>query len=518
MADPLPEPDRTEGAPHPRETARLFGHAHAEAEFLQSFQQSRLHHAWLITGPKGVGKATLAWRLARFLLATPDDDGGMFAAPPPDTLDIPDTHPVARRMAALAEPRLTLLRRTPNDKETALSQFITVDDVRKMKSFFTLSAADGGRRAAIVDAADEMNTAAANALLKLLEEPPAGVTFFLIAHQPHRLLPTIRSRCRELRLSPLLPAALSDALTQAGGDVEPDDRDALAELAQGSVGEAFRLTNLEGLAIYTALVRLLSDLPRLDRPRFLALADTAAGKAGADRFDLIVTLLDLFLARLARAAATRQTPPEAAKGEAVLFARLAPGPASALPWADLAQTLTLRARRGKAVNLDPAALLVDMLLRVEETAGRGRPQVGPMNTPVPPFELVDSHCHLDFPDFEGELDAVIARARAAGVTRMVSICTRRANLPRVQAIAEGHEGISFAFGIHPMSAAEEPLITVDELLSTARHPKMVGIGETGLDYHYTADSKEVQQVSLRLHIEAAQTSGLPLIIHARASR
>ena len=370
MADPLPEPDRAEGAPHPRDTARLIGQEAAEAAFLTAFRQGRLHHGWLLTGPKGVGKATLAWRLARFLLATPDDDGGMFAAPPPETLDIPDGHPVARRIRALAEPRLHLLRRGPNEKETALSQVITVDEVRKMKSFFTLSAADGGRRVAIVDAADEMNTAAANALLKLLEEPPAGALFFLIAHQPNRLLPTIRSRCRALRLPPLPPAALSDALTQAGGEVAPEDRQALAELAGGSVGEAFRLANAEGLQTYAALVRLLSDLPRLDRSRANALSETVAGKAGAERFDLLVTLIDLFLSRLARAGTLGQCPPEAAPGEATLIARLSPSPLAARGWADLAGDLTLRARRGKAVNLDPAALLMDILLQIDGVAGK----------------------------------------------------------------------------------------------------------------------------------------------------
>lgn len=136
-----------------------------------------------------------------------------------------------------------------------------------------------------------------------------------------------------------------------------------------------------------------------------------------------------------------------------------------------------------------------------------------MNSP----EIVDSHCHLDFPDFEGELDEIIARARAAGVRRMVTICTRRANLPRVQEIVARHDGISYAFGIHPMSAAEEAPISVDELVQAARHPKMVAIGETGLDYHYTPDSAEVQKVSLRKHIEAAQITGLPLVIHARAA-
>ncbi|NJM83351.1 MAG: TatD family hydrolase [Tabrizicola sp.] len=130
-------------------------------------------------------------------------------------------------------------------------------------------------------------------------------------------------------------------------------------------------------------------------------------------------------------------------------------------------------------------------------------------------DLVDSHCHLDFPDFDGELPRLIDRARAAGVTRMVTICTRLRNEPAVRAIAEAHEGVFYAAGTHPMSAAEEPMATVDQLVALARHPKLVGIGETGLDYHYTADSKAAQQVSLGVHITAAQETGLPLIIHAR---
>ncbi|MBE2275474.1 MAG: DNA polymerase III subunit delta' [Rhodobacteraceae bacterium] len=373
MADDLPEPDRTAGAPHPRETRRLFGQAPAETEFLRAFNTGRLHHAWMLTGPRGVGKATLAWRIARFLL-TPRDSGGLFGAPAaPETLDTADDTTLAHRLRALAEPRFHLLRRSPNDKGTAMSQFISVEETRKLKSFFALSAADGGARVALVDSLDEMNTASANALLKLLEEPPPAATFLLIAHQPAKLLPTIRSRCRVLRLAPLAAAPLADALTQAGGDIDPDQRGALAELSAGSVGEAFRLTNLSGLDTYRDLVALLATLPRLDRTRALALSETAGARGAEDRFDLTLTQIDQFLARLARAAATRTTAPEAAPGEAALFARLAPGPAAARPWADLAQSLTLRARRGRAVNLDPAALLMDTLLRIDATAGQLAP-------------------------------------------------------------------------------------------------------------------------------------------------
>ena len=138
-----------------------------------------------------------------------------------------------------------------------------------------------------------------------------------------------------------------------------------------------------------------------------------------------------------------------------------------------------------------------------------------MSSPDPIPGLVDSHCHLDFPELIEELPDVVARARAAGVGRMVTICTRLRHEPRVRAIAEAHGGVFYAAGTHPMSAAEEPMATVDELVALARHPRMVGIGETGLDYHYTADSAEVQRTSLRIHIEAAQETGLPLIIHSR---
>lgn len=134
-----------------------------------------------------------------------------------------------------------------------------------------------------------------------------------------------------------------------------------------------------------------------------------------------------------------------------------------------------------------------------------------------PVGLVDSHCHLDFPDFNGELPDILARARAAGVTRMVTICTRLRQEPQVRALAEGHDGVFYAAGVHPMSVAQEPVVYVDELVNLARHPKFVGIGETGLDYHYTAESAAVQQTSLRVHIEAAQETQLPLIIHARAA-
>lgn len=357
------EPDRVEGAPHPRETRQLFGQEAAERRFLDAFAQDRLHHGWLITGPRGVGKATLAWRLAKFLLAT-EPGGGLFGAP--ETLDIDPDHPVAHRIAAGSEPGLLVIRRGADEKTGKLKTQITVDEVRKLREFFGLSAAEGGRRVVIVDAADEMNPNAANALLKLLEEPPAGAMLLLVAHQPSRLLPTIRSRCRELRLNPLGPDDMARALEQAVG--ETGDGEALAQLSGGSVGEAIRVANGGGLALYAEIVQILADLPRLSRPDVLKLSNSLGGREAEPRFDLTVRLLDLIFARLARAGALGLTPPEAAPGEARLIERLSPDPRAARHWAELAAELGARARAGRAVNLDPGALVLDMFLRLESAA------------------------------------------------------------------------------------------------------------------------------------------------------
>ena len=271
--------DQIEGAPHPRDTPVLYGQEAAEQAFLAAHATGRLHHGWLLSGPRGVGKATLAWSIARFLLATPPlEDEGLFGAPPaPTTLRIDPDHPVARRMAAGAEPGLKVITRTPSPTTDRLRDQIVVDDIRALAGFFHLSATDGGRRVVIVDAADEMNPSAANALLKMLEEPPARATLLLVSHQPSALLPTIRSRCRVLRLAPLAPDAMTQALAQSG--IEATDA-SLAELSGGSVGAALQLSLLDGLGTYAELLSILGTSPST-RPR--ARCPSGRGGRGARR-------------------------------------------------------------------------------------------------------------------------------------------------------------------------------------------------------------------------------------------
>jgi DNA polymerase-3 subunit delta' len=215
-----------------------------------------------------------------------------------------------------------------------------------------------------------MNTAAANALLKMLEEPPARTTLLLVSHQPSRLLPTIRSRCRTLRLHPLAPADMARALEQADAALPSDEAaDRLAALSGGSVGTALRLMSLDGLALYAEIADLLATLPRLDRPRAIALAEKAAARNAGERYDLLLDLVEVALARLARTGAAGAPPaPEAARGEADTLRRLSASPQRGRAWADLAMQVTARARHGRAVNLDPAALVLDTVLRIQETA------------------------------------------------------------------------------------------------------------------------------------------------------
>ena len=354
------EPDRLEGAPHPRTVARLYGQEAAEAEFLAALGSGRPPHGWMITGPRGVGKATLAWRMARHLLA-----GGGPAA----RLDRDPEDPVFRQAAALAAPRLFLCRRPWDDKAKRPRAQITVDEVRALKGFFQMSAAEGGWRVAIVDAADEMSTGAANALLKVLEEPPAEAALILVCHRPGLLPPTIRSRCRVLRCAPLGPGDLDRALRDAG--IAPPADPALGALAGGSVGAAARLITGGGLAAYAEILALLAQAPGMDRRALGALAESCAARDAGERHAMVLGLIETALARLARAGAGL-APAPVSETEARVWARLAPAPGPARLWAARAAELAARAAHAGAVHLDPAQVILDTCLRIDTAAAEAR--------------------------------------------------------------------------------------------------------------------------------------------------
>ncbi|MEL7026752.1 MAG: DNA polymerase III subunit delta' [Pseudomonadota bacterium] len=366
--DAYPEADARDGAPHPRFASLVYGHEHQTSEVV-SARGGNLHHAWMLAGPRGIGKATFAWKLAETLLGTPPDDG-LFGAEPITKLGLEDGHPVKARLQALSEPRLALIRRAWDDRAKRLKTQITVDEVRKLHGFLSLSAPDGGRRVVLIDAADEMNITAANAVLKLLEEPPADTVFLLVTHQPAGLLPTIRSRCRMLRFDPLSPEHLSAALAAAEIDAPPGQETALAILSQGSVGVAIGLIAGDGLGLYTQIIEVLKGCPNLDRQAALTLANATSGRGAEAKRDMTLQLFEMVLARLARFGAGGEMAGYTHASEAELCEKLAPNLAASQTWADAGQTLTTEARRAIAVNLDPSHVILDMILKMNELAGR----------------------------------------------------------------------------------------------------------------------------------------------------
>jgi DNA polymerase III subunit delta' len=257
-------------APHPRGTAVLCGHASAEQEFLAAFRSGRMPHAWLIGGEPGIGKATLAYRMARFVLANPDPARCATAT----TLALDPNHPSARRVAANSHSDLLVLERVPADTGK-MRAVITVDQVRRLTTFFGSTAGEGGWRVCIVDSADELKSPeGANALLKMLEEPPSLALFLLVSHAPGRLLATIRSRCRRLALKPLAEPDVAGAVAAALGTeaAEPAVVKAAAA-AGGSVARALALSHGPLLVLREKVVALLAALPATDPLALHALGD-----------------------------------------------------------------------------------------------------------------------------------------------------------------------------------------------------------------------------------------------------
>ena len=259
----------------PRETTSLFGHQDAEQALLNAYRSGRIPHAWLIGGAQGIGKATLAYRMARFVLAHRDPLAA--AVQDAETLQIDPSHPVARHVAAGAHGGLLTLERTLNDKGV-LRTVITVDETRETISFFGSTAAVEGWRVCIVDTVDELNANAANALLKVLEEPPRQSLFLLVSHAPARVLPTIQSRCRRLALRPLAADDVIRATASAAN--LPVDDPALAEAAEaaeGSVARALTLLGGDALKLHQRTAALLNTLPQIDPRELHALGDALGG-------------------------------------------------------------------------------------------------------------------------------------------------------------------------------------------------------------------------------------------------
>jgi DNA polymerase-3 subunit delta' len=267
--------DDTDEAFHPRETAVLFGHAAAETASLAAYRAGRMPHGMLITGPKGLGKATLAYRIARFILSHPDSTA--MDVQDAASLQVDPTSPVARRVAAQAQPDLLVLERTVNERGVLRNQ-IAVDDIRRTVPFFGSTAGEGGWRIAIVDAVDDLNRSGANALLKVLEEPPTRGLLLLIAHSTARVPPTVRSRCRIISLRPLAEEDVAAALAAASG-LEPDNPEIAAAAARsdGSVARALTLLDEDASTLRQQALDLLARLPAVDPADLHALGDALAG-------------------------------------------------------------------------------------------------------------------------------------------------------------------------------------------------------------------------------------------------
>ena len=259
--------DRIEGFAHPRENFALLGQDVVLARAARALRAGRPPSAWLITGPPGIGKATLAYRIARYLLAYGAGDAG------PDDLSVAEDHQAARQVMAQSHPGLLILKRAINAKTGKLMTVLSVDEIRRLADFFNMTSGAGGWRVAIVDTADDMNDNAANALLKMLEEPPSNAMLLLLSNTPGRLLPTIRSRCQRLDLRPLDDAVLEKALAAHLPESSAAERAALARLAGGSIGAALTLASGEGGALAQEADRLIDHAREPDILALLTLGE-----------------------------------------------------------------------------------------------------------------------------------------------------------------------------------------------------------------------------------------------------
>jgi DNA polymerase-3 subunit delta' len=341
--------DRIEDWPAPEEQPTWFGAPEAERTLLDAYRSGRMHHAWLIGGPKGIGKATLAFRFARFVLAHPDPKAPEVAAA--TDLSVPETSPAFRKVANRAHPNLLVLERPYDEQNKRFKTVVAVDEMRKTVSFFGSTGGEDNWRIAIVDPADDMNDASANALLKVLEEPPSRSLFLIVSHAPGRALATIRSRCRRLDLPPLSPEAISKAI-RAHGDAD-EDLELAAALAEGSLRRAILLMEGGGIQTYRDLTKLLARLPDIDIEAMHAFADSVSGRGDDDGWKGFTDMLSAWLNRRVR-------------GEAEPESSVSPNPrVSGTPlerWAEVWETLRRSVDDTDEYNLDRKRTVLSILM------------------------------------------------------------------------------------------------------------------------------------------------------------
>jgi DNA polymerase-3 subunit delta' len=351
----------------PRANPELKGHAWAEKIFVEAARSGRMHHAWLLSGPRGIGKATLAHRFSRWLLAGRADGGshvGLFGTDSESAQGLwtDPADPLFQRIVAGGHADIVTLQRELDDGGKRLRTEIIAADVRKVAGFLSLTAAEGGWRVVVIDGAEDMNRHAANALLKTLEEPPPRTVLLLVSHTPGRLLATIRSRCRKLALGALDDATVAGLLQGYRPDLDAEEVKLLTAMGEGSIGRALRLADAGGVALYGEMLDLIAALPKTDTVRLHGVTDAIArsrSDTGAyAAFDVFSDLLGWWIARLVRARATGVAPPELAPGEGAVITRLSTV-GNLDQWVEVWEKITHLFGRAGSVNLDRKQVLLN---------------------------------------------------------------------------------------------------------------------------------------------------------------
>jgi DNA polymerase-3 subunit delta' len=339
------ESDRFENAPHPRENFELFGHEVAEQTLLTAFRAGRLPQSWIIGGREGIGKATLAWRFARFLLAYPDPR--LPQVERAENLFVPPDHPASRRILALAHSDVAVLRREwDSDKKRHYTE-IRVDDARQMMGRFQQAAAEGGWRIAIIDCAEDLNRNTANALLKLIEEPPPRSVFLFVSHRPAQILATIRSRSRLLPLSPLGAEDVEKAIRGLGGEwweMEDGEVRSAAARGNGSVRDALRLLGGDSLKLMERIESLLQGLPEVDWKKVSQLSESVSKREATADFEAVVAAVFDWIDSRIRTGAGQGTKE----------------PSQLAPYAEVWEKFARSVRETETYNLDRRALILSL--------------------------------------------------------------------------------------------------------------------------------------------------------------